>query len=99
MVEVTTVWARRAAELLAGLEDDRLRVLFRDLFEERATVCEIDGGLSMAEADHVAYEELRAMIDSASKSIGECCINTSIQYDGAHGPTNQQTGKDPERRN
>ena len=67
VVEVTTVWARRAAELLAGLEDDRLRVLFRDLFEERAAICEHDAGLPMVQAEQMAYQELLAMVENLDK--------------------------------
>ena len=62
VIEVTTVWGREAAALLATVEDDRLRVLFRDLFEERAGICQFHGGLSLVEAERVAFEELQQAI-------------------------------------
>ena len=99
VVEVTTVWARRAAELLAGLEDDRLRVLFRDLFEERAAICEHDAGLPMVQAEQMAYQELLAMVENLNKDVRQSCNFARTCYDAAREQTNQQVGTDPEKRN
>ena len=55
-------WAQRAATLLASVQDDIFRTACRDAFEERAAICHYDGGLTLDEAEHVAYEELCAAL-------------------------------------
>lgn len=53
-------WARQAAALLAQVRDDALRDDLRYRFEERAAICEIDGGLPRVEAERIAFESLVA---------------------------------------
>jgi hypothetical protein len=55
---LTHRWARRAAALLATVEDADLRVDLRLRFEERAGICAFDGGLPQHEAERAAYREL-----------------------------------------
>jgi hypothetical protein len=52
-------WARRAAGLLATVEDADFRTDLRELFEHRVAVCEFDGGLSLTEAERIAFGELQ----------------------------------------
>ena len=52
-------WAKHAAALLAQVHDDDLRADLRDRFEERAGICEHDGGMSRDEAERTAFEEIR----------------------------------------
>ena len=51
-------WARQAGALLAQILDDALRDDLRLRFEERAAICEIDGGLPRADAERIAFESL-----------------------------------------
>ena len=51
-------WARKAAALLASVKDDERRADLRYQFEERAAICECDGGMSRAEAERFAFEEI-----------------------------------------
>lgn len=51
-------WARRAAARLARVDDVVRRIALRDAFEERAAICEHDAGLSLDEAERMAFEEL-----------------------------------------
>lgn len=51
-------WARQAASLLGQVRDDGWRDDLRQRFEERAAICEIDGGLPRAEAERIAFEAL-----------------------------------------
>ena len=53
-------WARRAAGLLATVDDADVRADLRELFEHRAAVCEFDGGLGLIEAERIAFRELQA---------------------------------------
>jgi hypothetical protein len=53
-------WSRQAATLLAGVRDEQQRDDLRLRFEERAAICEIDGKLTRAEAEMLAYESLLA---------------------------------------
>lgn len=46
--------------LLAGVRDEQQRDDLRLRFEERAAICEIDGKLTRAEAEKIAYESLLA---------------------------------------
>ena len=66
-VEAPVRWAQRASALLATVADAERRVALRDLFEERAAICEHDGKLSRAEAEQVAFEELRAAADDEAQ--------------------------------
>jgi len=52
-------WAKRASALIASLNDEDQRVAARDHFEERAAICEWDGGLSRQDAEALAYREIR----------------------------------------
>ena len=52
-------WAQRAAGLLATVDDADVRADLRELFEHRAAVCEFDGGLSLTEAERIAFGELQ----------------------------------------
>lgn len=51
-------WARQAATVLAQVRDDDARDDLRLRFEERAAICEVDGELTRAEAERVAFEGL-----------------------------------------
>jgi hypothetical protein len=51
--------AQRAAALIADVADDALRVALRDGFEERMSICTIDGGLTDAQAERIALAEVR----------------------------------------
>lgn len=44
--------------MLAKVRDDVLRDDLRHRFDERAAICEIDGGLPRAEAERIAFESL-----------------------------------------
>jgi hypothetical protein len=60
-------WARRAAGLLSAVAESDLRADLRELFEHRAAVCEFDGGLSRAEAERIAFDELRIAVDPSAQ--------------------------------
>jgi hypothetical protein len=55
-------WARKAAALLAQIHDDDLRADLRYRFEERAAICEYDGGMSRDEAERGAFKEIEAAL-------------------------------------
>ena len=67
MVEAPGRWAQYASALLATVADVERRVALRDLFEERAAICEYDGGMLREEAEQVAFEELRAAVDDEAQ--------------------------------
>ena len=60
-------WAQRASALLATVADAERRVALRDMFEERAAICEHDGGMLREEAERLAFEELRAAADNEAQ--------------------------------
>ena len=62
-----SVWARRAAALLATVSDDDRRGDFREVFEHRAGVAEFDGCQSRTEAERLAYAELQAAMRAAGE--------------------------------
>lgn len=55
-------WARKAASLLSTIEDNEQRAGLRFDFEERAGICEFEGGLARDEAERIAYEGLAASV-------------------------------------
>ena len=61
-VEPPGAWARRAAALLATIDDPDQRAALREDFEHRAGVCEFDGGLSRDEAERVAFVEIQSKL-------------------------------------
>jgi hypothetical protein len=63
-------WAKRAAALLAQVNDVDLRTDLRDRFEERAAVCEYDGGMPRDDAERIAFEEIQAALVSRGPSEG-----------------------------
>ena len=60
-------WAKRAAVLLANVQDDQRRADFRYLFEEREAIACLDGGLSADSAGRLAIGELRAAMRAAGE--------------------------------
>jgi len=67
LVPVAAAWARRAAGLLATVDDTNRRAALRELFEHRAGVCEFDGCLPRDDAERIAFAGLR----DAMKKAGE----------------------------
>lgn len=63
------IWARRASALLARVADAERRCDFREVYEHRAGVAEFDGCQSRAEAERLAYEELRAAMLAAGEVV------------------------------
>jgi len=61
-VDPPGTWARRAAALLATIDDPSRRVALREDFEHRAGVCEFDGGLGRDEAERVALVEIESKL-------------------------------------
>lgn len=57
-------WAQHAASLLASIDDGNQRAGLRDRFEERAGICEYDGGMSRDEAERTAFEEIHREYDA-----------------------------------
>jgi hypothetical protein len=55
-------WSRRAAALLAGIEDVERRGDLRDRLEERAGIMEYDGNLPRDEAERLAFEGLSQLL-------------------------------------
>jgi len=62
IVDPPGTWAKRAAGLLAGIDDPDRRADLREAFEHRAGVCEFDGGLSRDGAEALAYREIAAKL-------------------------------------
>jgi len=62
------VWARRAAALIASVDDDDKRMDYRETFEHRAGVCEFCGNLPRIEAERIAFIE----ISQAMREAGDC---------------------------
>jgi hypothetical protein len=60
-------WAQRAASLLANIDDADRRADLREHFEDRAAICEYDGGMSRNDAERMAFEEIRRE-DGASQA-------------------------------
>ena len=65
----SATWAKRAAALLALVRDDDSRVSLRERFEERAAICEYDGGVTREDAERVAFEEIRAVLETNRANI------------------------------
>jgi len=69
-------WAKRAAALLAQVHDNDLRADLRYRFEERASIVEYDGGMSLDEAERIAFEEIQAVLArrgvSGQSGCGPC---------------------------
>ncbi|MGH7176201.1 MAG: hypothetical protein ACREJC_02365, partial [Tepidisphaeraceae bacterium] len=60
-------WYAAAAALLDGIPDPDTRAELRFRFEERAAICQYDGGLIRKEAERIAFEEIqRAMMECAT---------------------------------
>jgi hypothetical protein len=55
-------WSRRAAALLAGIENVERRADLRERFEERAGIMEYDGILPRDEAERLAFEDLSQLV-------------------------------------
>ena len=55
-------WYRAAVALLEREPDAERRAELRLRFEERAAICEYDGGLSRSEAERLAFRELRLAV-------------------------------------
>ena len=53
-------WNWQARRLLAGVDDLDLRQDLADVFDERAAICEYDGGLPAPDAEQLAFGELVA---------------------------------------
>lgn len=51
-------WVGRVETVLAGVDDAEARADLRLFFEERAGICEFDGGLSQFAAEQAAFELL-----------------------------------------
>jgi hypothetical protein len=62
-------WAKKAAALLARIQDDDLRLDLRFRFEERAAICEHDGRLRGDEAERVAFEEIRHALATIDREV------------------------------
>ena len=58
-----------ALELVLRVPDPDERQALADLFDERAAVCQYDGGMSRGEAERVAYGELARAVDARDQSI------------------------------
>jgi hypothetical protein len=56
-------WGRQAAALIASVQGDELRDDLRLRFDERAGLCEVDGRLTRAEAERIAYDGLVAAVE------------------------------------
>lgn len=56
------LWYRAALKLIEGVADREQRADLRMTFEERAAICEYDGGLSRPDAERIAFNEIRKMI-------------------------------------
>lgn len=59
------LWFRAAIVLIQNQTDSDQRAELRELFEHRAAVAEYDGGLSRADAERVAFRELRQAVARA----------------------------------
>jgi hypothetical protein len=57
-------WADRVDARLAGVADAEDRADLRMFFEERAGICEFDGGLSRFAAERAAFELLADRVDA-----------------------------------
>jgi len=62
IVDPPGTWAKRAAGLLAGIDDPDRRADLREAFEHRAGVCESNGELSRDDAERVAYREIESKL-------------------------------------
>ena len=60
-------WAKRAAVLLASIDDADRRADLRECFEERAAICEYHGGMSRDEAERMAFEEIRCQLREGAR--------------------------------
>lgn len=56
------LWYRAAVALIERESCPERRAALRAAFEERAAVCEYDGGLSRPEAERLAFRELRQAV-------------------------------------
>ncbi len=52
-------WYRASVALIEHQSDPDRRAELREAFEHRAAVAEYDGGLSRADAERIAFRELR----------------------------------------
>lgn len=65
------LWYRAAVALIERQPCPERRAALRAMFEERAAVCEYDGGLSRPEAERLAFRELREAVGfHAPRCIG-----------------------------
>jgi len=53
-----STWCRKAAALISTIGDRNARLAMRELFEERAAVCEFCGNMTRDEAERKAYHLL-----------------------------------------
>lgn len=56
------VWVKKAANLISAISDPSLRLAAREIFEERAAICEFDGMAARADAERMAFEELQSCL-------------------------------------
>jgi hypothetical protein len=51
--------------------DREQREALAQVFEERAGICQCDGGRSRAGAERIAYRELASTVDQAAKDMAD----------------------------
>ena len=69
LAALSQVWARKAAALLAQVHDDNLRADLRHRFEERAAICEYDANLSRDDAERIAFEGIRLLLERLQHEV------------------------------
>ena len=69
-------WCGAAIAIIDRLDDPDQRESLRFQFEERAGICERDGGLSRREAEWIACEEIATLV------IGSAAIDGPVQVVG-----------------
>ncbi len=71
------LWAQCASSLLSGVADNDLRAELRNAFEERAAICEYEGGLGREDAERMAFATLRQTFAHRVFPAGNCRTDTS----------------------
>lgn len=57
------LWYRAALKLIERVSDPERRADLRMIFEERAAICEYDGRQPRPEAERMAFNEIRKLIE------------------------------------
>lgn len=84
-----------AAALLLGVPDPEQRAELACQLDERAGICEYEGGMSRGEAEHIAYRELARAVEARNEADATAKKAVAERTRLGHGAENGFVSKRP----